>query len=486
MIRPLLLLCALALILAGCDNGSGDRAVSVSVIGAQAKMINPSQMPLDAASAVLVNSVGQGLVTFDAFGQIEPALAERWVVTDDGLSYIFRIRRARWSDGTPVDAGEVAGGLRAALGAGSRNALRPLLSTVTDIVAMTDRVIEIRLRTPQPSLLELLAAPEMAVLRGVRGTGPYRVHRRFPHSYVLRPALAEGQSESDVDPDILRNSERRLRGEQASLAIARFMAGDVSLVLGGSFNDLPIALAARPPGGTLRRDPTSGLFGLVVAPSSTTLATADMRKALAMAIDRRTLLDRFRASGWSPIETILPGPIDGTPSQAAADWIDLSAGERLARARDIVSRANKQGAVLRVALPPGPGGHLLLAGLAADWAKIGIKAIRVNPSEPADLRLVDAVAPYKAALWYLGRFGCDQGAMCSPAADRALSRARSAEDIDGRSAALTDADEALASAQLFIPLAVPLRWSLVATRLPGYAENAHGIHPLNRLRRAVQ
>ncbi len=34
----------------------------------------------------------------------------------------------------------------------------------------------------------------------------------------------------------------------------------------------------------------------------------------------------------------------------------------------------------------------------------------------------------------------------------------------------------------FIPLARPLRWSLVATRLAAWQANARAWHPLNRLR----
>jgi peptide/nickel transport system substrate-binding protein len=39
----------------------------------------------------------------------------------------------------------------------------------------------------------------------------------------------------------------------------------------------------------------------------------------------------------------------------------------------------------------------------------------------------------------------------------------------------------IAKDQLFIPIARPLRWSLVTPNLGGFAENARAIHPLNRL-----
>ena len=45
----------------------------------------------------------------------------------------------------------------------------------------------------------------------------------------------------------------------------------------------------------------------------------------------------------------------------------------------------------------------------------------------------------------------------------------------------TEADKVIAKDQLFIPIARPLRWSLVTPNLGGFAENARAIHPLNRL-----
>jgi oligopeptide transport system substrate-binding protein len=479
---------SLALVLATLSScGSGDDgAVAISVIGPKARIADPNKGSLDPPSAVLSGALTQGLVAFDAMGQIEPALAERWVVTDDGLSYIFRIKRTAWSDGQPVSAGEVAKSLRSALAPTSRNSLKPLFGSVSEIVAMTDWVIEVRLRSPQPNLLQLLAQPEMAVLRMNRGSGPYRIYRRFPNSYVLRPVLAEGQREEDVDPALLRNSERRVRGEPAAKAIARYASGDVALVLGGRFDDLPLIQAARLDSNEFRRDLASGLFGFVIGRDSRILADSDMRKALAMTIDRAAIISQFRVNGWRTAESVLPAPIDMTGTQAAPDWASLDEAARTVRARATVSAWAAQSAekpVVRVAMPGGPGGRLLFAQLAADWRAIGVDAIRVGPSDIADLRLFDAVAPYNGALWYLNRFTCAQPIKCAQKADEALARALDAPDPAARGGALAEADRALASEQIFIPLATPLRWSLVSPRLAGYSENVFAIHPLNRLRR---
>src|SRR6185295_1351106 len=153
--------CRLALIagtvwLAGCG-GEQSGPIRVSAIGGPPRLVNPNLQPLDPPSAFLTEAIAQGLVRFDAAGEIEPALAQSWVVSDDGLRYTFRIRRATWADGSPVTAQQVAARLSAALSRASRNPLKPVLGAVEAITPMTDFVLEIGLRGPRPNFLQLLA-----------------------------------------------------------------------------------------------------------------------------------------------------------------------------------------------------------------------------------------------------------------------------------------------------------------------------------------
>src|SRR5919112_981186 len=88
---PRLLLAALvALSLASCDRQS-EAALDVTIIGnGRPALADPSAAALSLPGEVMLANVAQGLVRFDARGQIDPGLAERWNVSDDGLSYIFR------------------------------------------------------------------------------------------------------------------------------------------------------------------------------------------------------------------------------------------------------------------------------------------------------------------------------------------------------------------------------------------------------------
>ena len=132
-------------------------------------------------------------------------------------------------------------------------------------------------------------------------------------------------------------------------------------------------------------------------------------------------------------------------------------------------------------MPDGPGYRVLFAYLRRDWRLVGVDAERVGPSAPADLRLVDTAAPANLSTWYLRSFTCDTAFVCDPAADEMLEAARLAPAADGRRALLANADRILAAAQPFIPLAAPVRWSLVSQRLTGFHANAFGRHPAGEL-----
>jgi len=254
----LALIAAMAVVPAACRDRSEGTA-KVDVIGSEPALHDPALGPLSAADAVLLANVGQGLVRFDAAGNIVAGLAERWNVSDDGLSYIFRLATVDLPNRRKLTAQQVARVLKRSLAAASANPLKDTLGAVDDIVAMTDRVIEIRLNAPRPNLLALLAQPEFGIVRDGYGTGPFQLAPdRGPDD-----ALHLTREIDSLDDDTNRREEILLKGTSTEQAVRTFAAGDTDLVLGGTFADLPFALAVKLPRAALRFDPASGLFGLV-------------------------------------------------------------------------------------------------------------------------------------------------------------------------------------------------------------------------------
>lgn len=468
------------LLLGGCDRRGDSGAVIASAIGGTPALVDPNVDTLDPVGRAMLDSTAQGLVRFDANGQIEPGLAERWIVIDDGMSYIFRLRPAQWSDGAPVTADQVVAGLRRAITARSRNVMTPYLTAVDEIVEMTPEVIEVRLGRPRPDLLKLFAQPDMGIVDGRRaqGSGPFRIVSSRRDTVLLRPAR------DPDDPSAHRSTPQDdvlLIGERAARAIVRFTAHDSDLVSGGTFVDWPILAAAQVAPANIRIDPAVGLFGLAVVRREGLLADAAGRGAIAQGIDRAALVSAF-APGWTPTETILPEQLDSAAAPAVPDWAAAPLDQRQATARTAVAawRAAHTGAPvrLRITLPVGPGSTVLFGYLAGSLRAIGVDAVRVASAQDADLVLVDAVAPFDSARWYLAS-AC---VVCGVEAMMASDAARVAPTLAERGARIADTDRLLTQDAAFIPIARPLRWSLVALRLAQWQGNSRAWHPLNRLR----
>ena len=469
---------AVLALLSGCDDAETG-PVLVSAIGGAPRLVNPNLEPLDSASAFLLQAVAQGLVRFDAAGEIEPALAERWIVSDDGLRYTFRLARTDWPGGGRITAQQVAARLRAAASAASRNPLKPLLGAIEEIVAMTDEVLEISLKSPRPNFLQLLAQPEMAVLRNGQGSGPFRAEPRPDGSLLLSPP--EGGEEEEAGPDASQATSLVLSGARASLAVARFRMEQADLVVGGTLADLPIVRAADAPASVPVFDPVAGLFGLSFASAEGPLAQREVRQALDMALNRAALAAALQVPTLQPRETLLPPGTEGI-APAAPAWAAAALDARRSLAMQLLGRLVPEGRLrLRVALPEGPGYRLLFAHLARDWAAVGVAAQRVGTDDEADLRLVDEVAPIGLASWYLRHFACNASRICDPAADEMLAAARIAPSPGNRRGLLATADRIIADAAPFISLGSPVRWSLISPRLNGVRPNRFARHPADEL-----
>jgi len=470
------------LLLAACERASDQGPIRVSVIGGAPTLVDPNRKAPDESQRVLLGAVAETLVSYDEDGQIAPALAQRWIVTSDGLSAIFRLRPATWPNGKNVTSEDVARRARAMIAPSSRNPLRDAFDSIEEINPTTPDVIEFRLTTPRPPLLELLAQPEASILSRATGvTGPYKVSTRDANTVDLtaRVKPIEGSKEPPL-PDV------RLTGERASLAVARFIGGGSDLVLGGTYNDWPLIQTAQPSNRTIRLDPAEGLFGLSVVKTKGWLADPDMRQVLGMAIDRDALLDMFKAPGWVGVLAILPQRYRSAADPAYPPWAAFDITGRVAEAQRRVQAwraTHPEPMQVRLYLPPGPGSTLLYGRLAADWRRIEVETVRAASAAESDLRLVDAVAPAGSALWYLETLACPSAEACSDDAVAALERARNSQSLLERSVQLATADRVIANSGLYVPLTRPLRWSLVAPRLNQFKENPRAYHPLTHLRR---
>lgn len=477
----------LALAVSSCGLFGERGPVKIAAMGT----LNPGATPLtgelSTGNAALLDATSQGLVSYDGEGQIDTGLADRWTVTTDGRSYIFRLREAKWTNGRKVTAEEVATILRSYLAPASRHILKSDFPEIETIKAMTDTVIEIRLSVPQPTILELLAQPSMAIVNKGMGWGPMR-SRRIGHAVLLSPVpdpLAEDPEAAEAaahDPA----ASIELVGTSPAGALARFKNGYADGVIGGRFSTLPYFVASNIGRSRLVVDPVPGLFGLAFLRAEGFLATDVNRDALVRAIRRERLVDAFGLAEWQPQVTLRPALYtrDGGPAPLVPAWADYDEASRIAQAKRIVDAWRGGGHEIdpvRIAVPDSPGGRILFAYVSADFAAVGVPSRRVAMASAADLRLIDEVAPNDDALWALRRLSCRRDTLCNREAQELIDQATANIDTGQRRAQIGEAEAVLARYAPFIPLATPLRWSVASQRLTGLRANGRAQHPLNHM-----
>ena len=485
MQRAPALICLLALFASAC-NRRDDGPVNVSVIGGKDAFVQMRGLRLSSAAQLLRAATTEGLVGFDAEGRVVPGLADRWIVTEDGQSYIFRVRNGQWPDGSAITGENAAAALRRTIAGLKGTPLARDLAPIDEIRAMAGRVVEVRLSTAVPDLLDLLAQPELGLAWKGRGAGPMTLTQNggvaelapIPPESLGLPA-EEGWQE--------RVRPLRVRPEPAAAAIARFDEGYADIVLGGTVDTLPLVKTSGLSRGNLRLDPVIGLFGLAVVSRNGLFATPGLREAIAMAIDREALLAEFNVGRWAPTTRIVsPDAADDAAGKSGAvgeRWagLDLAARQSIA-ARRIAQADTQAGGArrpIRIALPATPGGTIVFDRLRSDLAAIGLRTVRVKETDGADLRLFDSVARYGRVPWFLNQLSCAAGrAVCSPEGDAMLAEALASTDPEARAKLLGQAEILITAANGFIPFARPLRWSLVRGDITGFANNPWGLHPL--------
>ena len=468
------LIASALLALAGCGASEDAGVIRIALIGEKddpfetGLRLAPSGQQVRAATS-------EGLVALDESGEVVPALAERWIVTDDGMSYIFRLRDAQWPDGDPIAAEQVRDALRDTIRNLSGTSLGLDLAPISDVRAMTGRVIEIRLSSPMPDFLQLLAQPELGLFHRKDGTGPMTLGRTDGTGRLeLLPPEARGLPSREG----WREGTRVLafRALPAEGAVELFGAGEVDLVFGGTIVDLPLAPTGPLSRGTVRLDAAQGLLGLKVLRDEGLLAEPARREALAMAIERETLLAPFNIAGWVPSTRVTPAAVIG--AGATERWANSTIEERRVDARRRIAGFSGPKTV-KVSLPEGPGSDLLLREIAADWQEIGVTAVRAREGDKADLELVDTLARFASRRWFLNQFACVvRRPLCDPEADDLVREAVTQPDPAARASLLAEAETRITARQGYIPLGAPVRWSLVRGDIAGFTENAWAVHPL--------
>lgn len=368
----------IAVALAACSTGAGgatdpNAAPTTFTVGVGTSIhtLDPNQSVAQEQLQIL-NQVAGTLTNFtsDLLG-IEPGLAESWEVSEDGLVYTFTLKSGLvFSDGEPLTASDFAASLQREID-DQANANAGMVANWSTASAPDDLTVVLELSKPQPSVLSLLADPELGMvmpkgkladpeffLKPV-SAGPYMVDSFDATNGDA--VLAVNPNYSGPTPAVaelhfvyIKDSNTRivqLRGENIDLAL----------------NLPPNALAQLT--GSVAGSVTPGFGGnfMIVNNKDAILSDVRVRQALSLAIDRQQLSDVVWLGGAAPLYGFWPNA-----SALSADV--LPAGVDIDGAKALLKgTACENGCELTLALMPGAASSEDMAAIIAENLKaIGI------------------------------------------------------------------------------------------------------------------
>src|SRR5947207_1389128 len=163
----------------------------------------------DVPTGRAVGYVFDGLTRFDPDAKVEPALAERWDVTPDGLIYTFHLRRGvTFHDGSPVTATTVVHSWQRALDPATKSGAAQFLFPIkggrelnagtarilAGAVPHDDSTLVVTLAEPLAIFIKMLAMPVASVVpehppanfgEHPIGTGPWKLVEWKHDDYLL-------------------------------------------------------------------------------------------------------------------------------------------------------------------------------------------------------------------------------------------------------------------------------------------------------------
>lgn len=262
---------------------------------------------------------------------LEPNLAQSWTVSDNGLEYIFVLRRdATFSDGTGVDASDVKYTFDRILNPATRSPQATSLAAIREVTVVNPFTVRIALRTPSASFLSLMAGPGRGIVPTnfedhvgdprVRtlGSGPYQLAEfstsavrltRYPRYWGKD---AQGERLPYADAVIYR-----VIPDPATLRAA-LRAGELDLIIGFGVDITAARALANVPELRVVTAPDLAYSLLGVQHERPPLNDVRVRQALSLAVNRDQLIQVVYSGRATSAGPIPPSLTEWRPVRASS------------------------------------------------------------------------------------------------------------------------------------------------------------------------
>jgi ABC-type oligopeptide transport system substrate-binding subunit len=476
----------------------------------EAVTLDPHQSE-DVSSGNILRDLFEGLVTEDPAGNLIPGAAEKWSISDDGLSYTFHLRDClTWSNGEALSAADFVFSLRRAVDPDTAAPMASLLLPIKNARAIMNGTLPvekldvtmpdahrlvIKLQQPAPWFLQILSHPitfpvyatslikdkDKAFSAGkLISNGAWKLQQWIPYEKLVlkRNSAYYGNDRTFFNQVIYYPID------SSNTEFSRYRAGEFDWTdtippnkLAWINKNLPGEAFISPYLGTyyygfnLTRQPFKG--------------NADLRHALSLAIDRTIIVDKILGNGELPaVRWLPPGMV------SSSDKSGSSMDENLKLAKQLYKNAGySSGHPLRTTLHYNSSDQnkRIAVAIAAMWKKnLGIQVELINEEwkvflnrrkSKTETQLYRAswIADYNDASSFLTLFTSNNAkndtGYANQAYDNLIVQIESTIDENKRVELIRQAEQKLLDDQVIMPIYHYVSRHLVKPDIGGYKAN---------------
>ncbi|MBA4495936.1 peptide ABC transporter substrate-binding protein [Paenactinomyces guangxiensis] len=318
-------------ILAGCSGNSSSGTAQNAVLNLEVGSEPPSLDPpkgFDSVSFDILNNVMEGLTRLDKNHEPQPAMAEKWEISPDKKTYTFTLRDSKWSNGDPVTAHDFEFAWKRMLdpnnafpsaflghyieGAEAYNSGKGSVDDVK-VKALDDKTLQVTLRAPTGFFLDLVSTPSFfpvhkatveknknwsADAPTILSNGPF-VLKEWKHDQSLKAV----KNENYWDKDAVKIDEVNWSiVAEINTAYQMYQTNQLDAI-----EQVPPDLKKRLlDSGEAKSIPEASIYYYRMNTKMEPFQNKNIRKAFALAIDRKLLVEQVVQGGQTPALAHVP------------------------------------------------------------------------------------------------------------------------------------------------------------------------------------
>ncbi len=307
------------------EEGKKDGVLDIN-IASEPDSIDPA-LNTSVDGAIMISHLFESLIRWDDDGEgnavLKPGIAESWEVSDDGLTWTFKLRDAKWSDGKDITADDFVYSWNRLVDPATGADYEYMLDMVKgydekklDISAPDPKTFVVNLNVKCPYFEEICAFPAVMPVRKdiieanktwtnspetLVSNGAYKLEK-WDHNSTL--SMVKNPEYYDQDSVKAEKLAFHLQDDQNAI-YASYRSGDLDFINSVPQEEIQKLLDTK----ELKIKPYVGTYFVCFNTEKEPFNDPRVRKAFSLAIDRNFIVNQVTGQGQEPATAYVPSGV---------------------------------------------------------------------------------------------------------------------------------------------------------------------------------